>query len=104
MAAGEVHENDIGTVFKLTVKDQDGVIVDISSASTKQIIFKKPGGNILTKTASFQTDGTDGIIKYTTLSGDLNEKGIWQIQAYVVITAGTFYSDVLEFKVYPNIS
>ena len=47
MAANEIHLNDIGTQFLLTVKDGSSA-VDISSATTKQIIiknvsyFKKP--------------------------------------------------------------
>ena len=43
MPANEIHQNDIGTIFKVTVKDGDSA-VDISSAtsgSSKTIIFKK---------------------------------------------------------------
>ena len=43
MAANEIHENDVGTKFKLTVKDGSSA-VDISSAvaaGTKQVIIKK---------------------------------------------------------------
>ena len=32
----QIHLNDIGTQFKVTVKDEDSVVVDLSSASTLQ--------------------------------------------------------------------
>ncbi len=103
MAANEIHFGDIGTVFKVTIKD-DSTVVDISTASTKQIVLKKPSGEKLTKTANFLTDGSDGIITYTTISGDLDEAGMWKIQGYIVLSGGnTFYTDINAFKVYRNL-
>jgi hypothetical protein len=103
MAANEIHKGDIGTVFKVTIKDGTAA-VDISTATTKQIIFKKPGSTKLTKTASFFTDGTDGIITYTSISGDLGEEGMWKMQGYIVLTGGnTFYTDIHTFKIYRNL-
>ena len=103
MPANEVHKNDIGTVFKVTIKDS-AAVVNVSTATTKQIILKKPSGTKLTKEASFFTDGSDGIITYTTLSGDLSEEGMWKLQGYIVLTGGnTFYTDISTFKVYRNL-
>ena len=102
MAADEIHVGDIGTVFSVTVKDGT-TVVDISNASTKQILLQDPDGTTQTKTAEYETDGTDGVIKYTTVSGDLTLAGTWKIQAKVVITAGTWNTDVQEFKVYANL-
>lgn len=102
MAANEIHINDIGTIFTITVKDGSSS-VDISSSSTKQVIIKKPGGAKLTKDAAFVTDGTDGQIKYTIVSGDLDEAGTYKLQGYLVISDGTFYTDITSFKVYRNL-
>ena len=102
MPANEIHQNDIGTKFVVTVKDGSSV-VNISSASTKQIIIKKPGGATLTKSAVFSTDGTDGIIYYSAVSGDLDETGTYKIQGKVIITDGTFYTDIQSFKVHRNL-
>jgi hypothetical protein len=102
MAANEIHINDIGTVFTITVKDGSSV-VDISSASTKQVIIKKPGGTKLTKDSAFVTDGTDGQMKYTIVSGDLDETGTYKLQGYLIISDGTFYTDITSFKVYRNL-
>lgn len=102
----EVRYNDIGTVFLITVNDYvNGALspLDLSSATSLQIILKSPSGLTYTKTASFYTNGTDGKIVYTTINGDLNETGTWNIQSKVTIPAGTFRSDISTFKVYENL-
>lgn len=98
----EIHLNDIGTIFRFTVKDGSAVL-DISGASTKNIVFKKPTGATLTKAGSFFTDGTDGILQYTTLTGDLDTLRIWQAQVSLVLAAGTWKTDVVEFTVHENL-
>lgn len=103
MAAGEIRISDIGTVFSGTIKDNNNAIVDISGATTKQIILLKPNGTVIQEAASFVTDGTDGKLSYTIQSGDLNICGIWQIQWKIVLSDGTWYSDIHSFKVYSNI-
>jgi len=96
----DVHLNDVGTVFRLTVLD-DGAAVDLSEATTKQILFKKPSGLLLTKSAEYYTDGLDGIIDYTSASGDLSELGEWQMQAYIVTNTSSWHGTVEEFRVFP---
>lgn len=101
--ADHIQVGNIGTVIRLTVKE-DGVAVDVSSASsTKQIILGKPDGTSLTKNASFTTDGSDGKVEYTTIDGDLSLPGWWTAQAYVVMTGFTGHSEVVKFFVHPNI-
>ena len=103
MAANEIHKGDIGTQFTVTV--QDGTtVVDISTASTKQLIFKKPGGTILTKSTSFVTEGTDGKMQYVSVDGDLSDDGVWKMQGKVIIGGNTFSTDITSFKVYRNLS
>lgn len=102
MAANEVRVGDIGTRFKVTLKDGASV-VSLSSATTKQIILKKPDGTKLTKSATFSSDGADGIMYYDTVSGDLDVAGVWKLQGKVVITAGTFSTDIYSFKVHRNL-
>ncbi len=97
--------NDKGTIFELTITEADGVtIVDVSTALTKEVCFEKPDETLLTKTASFLTDGTDGIITYKTLAGDLDADGPWKIQAHVELSATEdFNSQVEAFVVDKNI-
>lgn len=101
------HVGDIGTVLLATISDTDSSggtsAEDVSSATTMQIKLRKPSGTVLTKTASFYTDGTDGKIKYVTESGDLDEVGVWYIQALVVVSDGTFSTNSVSFKVHENL-
>jgi len=102
----EVHYNDIGTVFLVTVNDcvsGTSTILDISTASSLSLVFKSPSGASNTKPATLYTDGTDGKIYYTTVDGDLNQVGTWRIQAIVNIGGGIYRSDVGTFKVFENI-
>lgn len=98
----EIHVGDEGVQFKIALLDCEAV-VDVSSATVKQIIFRNPDCSIVTKTASFYTDGTDGIIYYTTVAGDLDIPGVWQIQAYVETSSGKYHSSKTTFIVYENL-
>lgn len=103
MAANEIRLGDIGTVFEITIQD-NGTVVDISEATTQEIIFKKPDvDTVVVKATSFVTDGSDGKIKYTVASGDLDVIGKWQIQARIVLPGGEWKSDIVEFQVLPNL-
>jgi hypothetical protein len=100
--ASEIHAGDIGVVFNITVMNGTTVL-NLSNADNISIIFQKPDGNDLTKTATLLTNGTDGKIKYTTVSGDLDQIGTWQIQARVNFGISVFSTDIQKFKVYRNI-
>lgn len=102
MPANEVHLNDIGTRFLVTIKDGNNV-VDLSEATTLNLIFQKPDGTNLTKTATLYTDGTDGKVYYLTVDGDLSVIGIWRLQGFAGFDDGSFYSDVYTFRVYRNL-
>lgn len=103
MAAREIHEGDIGTIFEITLLDGD-VIVDLSGATAQSILFEKPDGTTVTQTSVFKTDGTDGIIQYATIADDLVPNGKWKIQAHVTLPTGSWKSDISKFTVYPNIA
>jgi len=88
----------IGVVFTFTVK-REAVPLDISAATTKRLLFKQPNGPSLTKEASFATDGLDGKLTYTTLSGDLSEAGRWFVAAYVEMPGWTGQTTAAPFTV-----
>lgn len=100
--SSQIHVNDVGTTLIGTVLDS-GVAVDISSASSIQMFIKKPDQTTLTKTASFNSDGTDGKMKYVTVSGDIDQAGNYKIQGKVVLGTATYFSSVSTFKVYCNL-
>jgi hypothetical protein len=98
----EIHQNDIGTTFRATLYN-DTTLLDISNATARTLVFKKPDGTILNATATFYTDGTDGIIQYIAASGDVNQSGEWFIQADISISGSVFHSDIQRFTVYRNL-
>ena len=100
--ASQIHFDDVGTTLLGTIID-DGSAVDISSASSIKMIIKKPDQTSSTKTASFNTDGTDGKMKYVIVSVDVDQVGNYKLQVKVVIGSATYYSSVSTFKVYCNI-
>jgi hypothetical protein len=102
--ASEIHVGDIGTIFKITVKDSDTTVVNVSNADGLFILFKRPDNSFLQVVPSLETNGTDGMIRYVTTSGDLNQYGTWQIQARVIFGSDVFSTDIQRFKVYRNLT
>ena len=100
--ASEIHVNDTGTKFLATIKD-DSEIVDVSSAISVTMMFKKPDDEVVQKAGVFDSDGTDGKIYYSTTVGDLDEAGQYKLQAKVVLSTGTYYTDIYTFKVHCNL-
>ena len=80
------------------VTDQDGAVVDISSA-TISIVYVRPNKTTFTKTASLTGDGTDGEMEYTTDSSDLDEEGKWFAQGIVVIAGKEYPTTIVNFAV-----
>lgn len=97
-------KSDYGQVAKITFIDVDSpdTAVDISGYSTSQaMIFTDPSGNATSKTATFDTDGTDGVIKYTIESSLFDEAGIWKVRGKVTSAAATLTTEEHNFKVLP---
>ena len=100
--SSEIHVNDIGTQFIITIKD-GGSAVDISSSTDQKVYIKKPNTTTLEKDASFLTDGTDGKIEYIAVAGDLDSPGNYKIQAKIEMGGSVYYSSSATFKVHCNI-
>jgi hypothetical protein len=101
MPRGEIHVDD-EPVWLLTIKDEDGVAVDISGATEKTAKFEPPGLATISKTPGFYTDGTDGILQYNTETGFLT-KGHWRLQGKVVVSGKPYHSDIYSFEVKANL-
>ena len=80
-----IHKDDIGTEIRLQVM-KDGEAFPLENALTKQIKMKKPSESILVVDAEFYTDGSDGILTYTTIEDDLDEAGIYAVYAYLELS------------------
>ncbi len=100
-----IHVGDVGTIFRITIVENDEVTpVNVSGATVKKILFKKGDGTKMEKTAIFYTNGSDGIIQYVGIAGDVNVNGNWKMQGYVEMPSGKFYSAVETFIVKENLS
>lgn len=102
MSAGEIHVGDIGTLLRGTVKE-NGVVVDISSATAKKFKLKPPDGPSIVVDASFETNGTDGVLVYRTMDGDLSVSGMWRIQGYAELGIWKGHTDIIEKYIYDNL-
>lgn len=95
----------IGANIIVTVEEDGEVIDALETVTAKSLVFRKPNGVGITKTADFVTDGTDGKLKYVTESGFLDVKGTWRIQAQLTFP-GSGYSGPTEvgtFQVLANV-
>jgi len=104
--ASEIHKDDIGTRFLLTVKD--GLdFVNISGAIALQVDFRKPSDTIINRSALRLDDGSSvsGVMYYDAVAGDLDETGKYKLQGKVYLDggSGTFYTDIHTFQVYCNL-
>lgn len=99
--SSEIHALDYGTELRITVKEDD-VAVDISAATNTEFLIRKPDGTLLTVAADFYTDGTDGILTYTTVEGDTDIVGIYKFQARITL-GGVFSTSWATFKVHCNV-
>lgn len=97
------HVGDIGTAIEFTFTDEDDAVIDLAAASTLEATLHKPDGATVTKTLALKTDGSDGIARYLTLAGDFDQAGPWRAQGYVVTAAGEWSSDVVSWRVAPNL-
>lgn len=70
--------------------------IDISTASTKEILYKKPNGTTGAWTATLE--GTTQV-KYQMDNDDLDMAGSWTFQAYVVIGGLDAYGALFSIEV-----
>jgi hypothetical protein len=91
--AAMIFTGDVGTALRCTVKDEDDATVNVSTATVKRIKLEDPDGTVVTKTASFYTDGSDGKIQYVTTATDLHTAGEWKLYGYVEVGSGAWHTD-----------
>lgn len=84
-----VYLGDIGTVITLDCES------DISAATVRKILVRKPDGSEIEWTAS--QVGTSLI--YTIALGDLDQSGEWSMQAYVETPAGKWRGETYRITV-----
>lgn len=87
-----------GTKFIVTIRE-GGSIVDLSTAASVKLIFKRPGGPNIVVDADLETDGTDGRIFFIIGSDWSWSAGTWVLQAFLDLPGGVQYSETDSFIV-----
>jgi hypothetical protein len=106
MAIGEIH---VGQILPLIfiVKDQDGNLLNLTSATSKTITIVKPNDTKLTVDAVFVTNGVDGQMQYVTKNEtnqiDLEQVGNYKAQGRVIVGGIEYPSDIVPFTVTENL-
>ena len=97
-----IYAGQWGHTHTITVQDEDGVVVDLSTTATKVIVFKDPSGNEEEKTAAFVTDGSDGKLQYEVTDEDTvdDEAGNWLRWAKVTFADGEYVSTPERYRVW----
>lgn len=103
MPYGEIHVGDTDTALVVRVVDESGAAVDVSAASVRRILLRRPGGTLLTRAAVNDTTGTDGKIRYQTAAADLDVPGQWAVQGYVEVGSAKFHTAWEWFPVEKNL-
>ena len=99
----EIHVGDVGTAFEITLMDGTAVLAGLEDATEMLMVFQRADKTKFEVPATFKTDGTDGIVVYHTVEGDLSMKGKWKVQAVITLPTGKWSSSVGGFTVYPNL-
>jgi hypothetical protein len=96
MPDNKVYIGDIGTVILL---DTAATL----TGGTVTIKYEKPDGSTGSWNGTIATSasGANKGISYTTTSGDLNQPGLWKLQAYAVLSGGTWSGVTVPLIVYP---
>lgn len=90
-----IHVGDVGTKIRIEFDQNTNIIEAISST----IKCKKPSGTRETWTASVVDNG----LEYTTVDGDINESGEWELQGFVDLGTWSGSTGVIKLQVLPSI-
>ncbi len=91
--------NDLGVDILLLVTDQQCKPTSLLATTVREFEFTKPDGSVVTKTASFVTDGSDGRLRYATESGFLDVVGTWKIRAKLTEPGKLYRTEQVAFAV-----
>lgn len=99
----EFGKGDIGNTLILTVLEDD-IAKDISNATVKEYFIKRPNEIIVKVTAIFNTNGSDGKLKYVFIANDLDFIGLYEVQVSLVTPLWTGKSSSYFFIVRDTLS
>ena len=81
-----IQVGDSGTELILKVRE-GGRRMDLAAATTTRLVLTKPDGNVLVRDAALLKDGRDGALLYVTGPGEIDQPGLWHLQAELAVGA-----------------
>lgn len=94
-----LRQGSIGSLIEIEVTE-NGAPLDISSATATIVKLTKPNGEAVEWEAIFgDAGGTDGMLQYTTVEGDLDQAGTWTGQPLITLPTGQWPTDPFYFEV-----
>ncbi len=104
----DIHAGEVGLEIVITFLDSTGAALNLSDATTKQIIIMQPTG-VIAKVAATVAGEFTNELHYTTKEDTFPKAGTYKIQGFAekVQSSGAvdyrFYSDILEINVKGNL-
>ena len=95
-------KGEYGKVNSVTLKDFDGTAQNVSGyTGNKYAVFRSPDAKkVITCTASFYSDGSDGIVTWSFSSSDpLDREGLWDFQVELNCSSALAKSYVAKAEV-----
>ena len=80
-----IQVRDSGTQIIMKVRE-GGRRMDLRGATATRLVLTKPDGNALVRDATFATDGADGALLYVTGTGEVDQPGLWSVQAEIELS------------------
>ena len=102
---GTIQANSIGEVIKIAFTDSlTGLAADLTGVSTIHYIFVAPDGTRTVRNGVVNGTAAAGNVKYTTVSGDINQIGYWEAQGVLGYAGGnTLYSSPAKLRITGNL-
>lgn len=100
-----VQKGSIGIIFEVEFVDENGAAIDVSDATTKEILALFSDSSSVAFTAEFSNTGSDGKIRYVTeTADDINVVGTLVIQGHVIGADYEYYGLPSTLLVNKNIA
>lgn len=100
MAVNEIHTFDSQTVFEIYINTENDTLYSLTDVTLVEFRFQKPDGLLIVKDGSVTINGS---VKCITTDEDLDQYGLWRYQVYIEKGPIKRYSNIGEFRVYPNL-
>lgn len=92
-----IYKHSVGVIFEVSTE------VDLTTATNTALFIRKPSNKTTTWPAVVYGDPVNGVLTYTTVSGDLNEDGWYYMQSYAEFPTGKqLYGTAVKVKVLDN--